>query len=97
LGTLLYEADELRETIGKIQSGEMQERLEEIDEEYNKIKARLEVTIEMRKKKEVDEIRETIRKVESGEMQKRLEGIEREHRQIEARLEQAIEKLSKVK
>lgn len=92
LGTLLSEANEMRETIDKIQSGEMQERLEEIDEVYNKIKARLEVTIEMRKKKEVDEIRETIRKVQSGEMQKRLEEIEREHRQIETKLEQAVDK-----
>jgi len=92
LGTLMSEANEMRETIGKIQSGEMQERLEEIDEEYNKIKARLEVTIEMRKKKEVDEIRETIKKVESGETQKRLEEIEREHSQIETRLEQTVDK-----
>ena len=93
LGTLLYEADEIRETIGKVQSGEMQKRLEVIDQKYNKIKARQEEAIEMRKKKEMDEMRETIGKVQSGEMQKRLEEMEREHCQIEAKLEQAVERL----
>jgi DNA repair exonuclease SbcCD ATPase subunit len=96
LGTLLYEADEIRETIGKVQSGEMQKRLEVIDQKYIKIRERQEETLEIRKKKDVDEIHETIRKAQSGEMQKRLEEMEQEHRQIEAKLEQAIERLSKV-
>jgi methylenetetrahydrofolate reductase (NADPH) len=96
LGTLLYEADEIRETIGKVQSGELQKRLEVIEQKYKKIRERQEETLEIRKKKDVDDIHETIRKAQSGEMQKRLEEMEREHRQIEAKLEQAIERLSKV-
>ncbi|UCE97786.1 MAG: methylenetetrahydrofolate reductase [Dehalococcoidia bacterium] len=91
LGTLMSEANEMRDTIGKIESGELQEKLEKIDEEYNQIKTRLEVTVDMRKKKEIAEIEETIRKVQSGEMQKRLEEIEQEHNQIETRLEQAVD------
>jgi len=97
LGTLLYEADELRETIKKVQSGEMQKRLELIDQKYNKIREQQEEALDMHKKKEINELQETIGKAQSGEMQKRLEKIEREHRQIEARLEQAIERLSKAK
>ena len=93
LGTLLFEADEIRETIRKAQTGELQKRLEIIDQKYNNIKERQEEAIEIRKKKEIDEIRETIRKTQTGELQKRLEGMEREHREIEARLEQTVERL----
>ena len=92
LGALMSEADEMRDTIGKIQSGEMQEKLEEIDKEFNKIRARLGEAIEMRKQKEADEILETIRKVHSGELQRQLEEVEREHYQTEARLDQAVDK-----
>ncbi len=91
LGGLLYEADEIRETIRKVESGELQKRLEGIDREYSQIKVRQGEAIESRKKREADEIRETIRKVESGELQKQLKGIDREYSQIEAKLEQAVE------
>ena len=46
LGTLLFEADEMRETVRKVQSGELQKRLEGIDQEYNQIEARLEQAVE---------------------------------------------------
>jgi len=92
LGSLMSEAHKVQETIGSIQSGELQKRLDEIDQEYDQIKARLGETVEMRKKKETDEIRETIRKAQTGELQKRLEIIEQEYNQIEARLDQVIEK-----
>jgi len=93
LGTLMSEVNELRDTIGKVQSGELQKRLDEIGQEYSKIRARLEETIEMRKKKEADEILETVRKAQSGELQKRLEVVEREHSQIEAWLEKVVDKV----
>ena len=93
MGGLLYEADEIRETIRKVQSGELQKRLEEIVQEYDRLKARQEEEVESRKTKEIDEIRETIRKVQSGELQKRLEELVQEHDQIETKLEQAVERL----
>ncbi len=46
LETLLFEADETRETVSKVQSGELQRRLEGIDREYNQIEARLEQAVE---------------------------------------------------
>ena len=46
LEMLLFEADEMRETIRKVQSGELQRRLEGIDREYNQIEARLEQAVE---------------------------------------------------
>jgi|GEM_PF-156419 len=95
LGTLVYEADEIRETIRKVQSGELQKRLKLIDYKYNKIREQQEKAIDIRKNKEADEIRKTINKAQSGELQKRLEEMEREHRQIESKLEQAVERLSK--
>jgi methylenetetrahydrofolate reductase (NADPH) len=91
LGGLLYEADEIRETIRKAQSGELQKRLEGIAQEHIRIKARQEEEMKNRETKELDEIRETIRKAQSGELQKRLEEIVQEHDQTEVRLEQAVE------
>ena len=38
--------DEMRETIGNVQSGEMQKRLEEMEREHCQIEAKLEQAVE---------------------------------------------------